>query len=289
MKYKEYKSMVKSDERINKLNHNVDDGVYYVYRITDTLNGNHYYGYRKQKKDDIMIDLKDYSSSSKMKKYIKSNPNEFKFKVVRQFDNSAEAIIFESFLHAQFDVKNHTSFINESNQTPFGFDTTGKEPWNKGKTGLGGYKHTNERSPWSEEHKLKLSNKMKGHKKSNTKNYKNVSKDKVVVVDKETGKKIKIDKDKWDKDRYESISKNMVTVFNLVSNKSLRVSLDDYNKNKFLVANGSKWFYKYKQNIYRKSDLYDLMVSENIVCSIQTFIKRLEKLNQIEYIRILLS
>jgi len=287
MTYREYKGKILKDSRAHKINFNKDNRLYYVYRITDTETNEHYYGSRKSILKNPLKDLLNYNSSSKRKKDIIKNKEKYKFKIVRVFDNIGDKIIFESFLHSKFNVKSNNNFFNESNQTPFGFDTTGKEPWNKGRVDLGGYKHTNKRESWSVERKKKLSEKMLGHKKISNRNYSDVSKDKVVVVDK-NGNKSKIDKSEWNKETHTSISKGSLTVTDIRNNNKSRVSQEEFNNNRFLVANGSKWFYMYDGIVYRKSDLHKLMKIKNIECNIQTFIKRIKKINCDEYIRALI-
>jgi len=102
---------------------------HYVYRITNTLIGKHYYGTRKSigktPKEDLGI---RYYSSSSNKKFIseqKAYPDHFKYKVIRTFSTRESAVEFEIFLHNKYDVKNHTKFYNVSNQVSTGFDTSG--------------------------------------------------------------------------------------------------------------------------------------------------------------------
>ena len=63
------------------------------------------------------------------------NKERYKLKIIKVFNNPGDKILYEAFLHQYFNVKLHNNFWNESNQTPFGYDTTGKEPWNKGLKG----------------------------------------------------------------------------------------------------------------------------------------------------------
>jgi hypothetical protein len=134
-RYIDYKNKVLKDERSNKLNFDkVDNRFYYVYRITDLTNNEHYYGSRVSviSPDE---DIKIYGSTSKRKKAILESPENYRFKIVKIFNNNGDKICYESFLHNYFNVKLHNKFWNESNQTPFGFDTTGLEPHNKGVIG----------------------------------------------------------------------------------------------------------------------------------------------------------
>lgn len=287
MRYSIYKKLVLQDERSSKLIFEPDGRIFYVYRITNIESKEYYYGSRNSDSENLLEDLIKYSSSSKRKNDIKNNKEKYKFKILKVFDNTADKIIYESFLHAKFNVKKHNQFFNESNQTPFGFDTTGMKPWNKGKTNLGGYTLKNKRSAWSKEHKEKLSKSMKGHKKSSIENYSNISKNKVVVKD-EKGNNIKINKEDWDKQKYKSISEGSLTATDIRTNIKTRVSKDEFNRNKFLIANGSKWFYEVNGNVYRNSDLPKLMESLDISCSIQTYKKQINKINLSSYSSLLI-
>ena len=106
----------------------VDDRYYYVYRITNTRLNKHYYGSRNSViMPQLDIGVK-YFSTSKDKDFIKDqkeNPSDYKYKVVKVFNNTKDKEIYESYLHQYFNVRDNINFYNGSNQTPFGFDTTG--------------------------------------------------------------------------------------------------------------------------------------------------------------------
>jgi hypothetical protein len=101
---------------------------HYVYRITNLINNKHYYGKRSSKIEaKLDLGLKYYSSCQLLKKDIKKCGSEnFKFKIIKQFKTAKDAIIFETYLHKKFDVKNNNNFYNNANQTGEKFDTTGK-------------------------------------------------------------------------------------------------------------------------------------------------------------------
>ncbi len=106
----------------------VDGRYYYVYRITDKINKKHYYGSRVSVEHPKMDLGLIYMSSSNDIEFMKDQeeyPQRFKYKIVRIFENNIDKILYESFLHQYFNVKNHKKFINRSNQLPSGFDTTG--------------------------------------------------------------------------------------------------------------------------------------------------------------------
>lgn len=114
-----------------------DKKYHYTYRITNIKERMYYYGVRScdcLPKEDIGI---EYFSSFKKKEFIKDqkeNPQDYKYKVIKIFSTRVEAVEHEIFLHKKFDVKLHQKFYNGANQTSTNFDTTGKEPWNKGLT-----------------------------------------------------------------------------------------------------------------------------------------------------------
>jgi len=127
-----FKHTLSTDDRFERLNFNNTNRYYYVYRITDTINNIYYYGSRVsdiEPSNDLGI---KYFSSSKIKNEIRNNINRFRFKILKIFNNNGDKVLYESFIHYYFDVKNNDNFFNEVNQTPFGFDNTGTTPWNKG-------------------------------------------------------------------------------------------------------------------------------------------------------------
>jgi hypothetical protein len=288
MTYSIYKNLVLQDERSKKLNFKPDGREHYVYRITDytRTEKEHYYGSHTPEKgkkyNSLIEEFWTYKTSSKYNVLNENKKENYKVKILKVFDNPADKIIYEAFLHQYFNVKLSNKFWNKSNQTAFGYDTTGCEPWNKGKTGLGGYRHSGTKRVWSEDHKRKLSSKMIGHKKSNTENYSISSKDMVVVVD-DKGNKTKIKREDWNKDTHRSIMEGSLTATNIKTNIKTRVSKFEFDNNKLLIANGSKWFYEINGMGYRNSDLPKLMESLNISCSVQTYKKKIKKINLQEY------
>lgn len=96
----------------------------YVYRITNKIKNMHYYGYRSTNinpKLDLGI---KYFSSSTDKDFIldqKKYPENYKYIIVRVFDNRKDAAIFEIFLHNKFNVAKNDKFYNKSNSTLNGF------------------------------------------------------------------------------------------------------------------------------------------------------------------------
>lgn len=126
--FKPYKADVLKDKRSKKLVFESDGRYHYVYRITNKKTGEHYYGCRTSEIHPLKdLGVKYFSSSldKEFKADVISNPQNYKFKVIRTFNNPSDKILFEAFVHQYFDVKKSPKFLNRSNQTPFGFDTTG--------------------------------------------------------------------------------------------------------------------------------------------------------------------
>lgn len=139
-RYSIYKNLVLEDKRSIKLDFKPDGRHHYVYRVTDYIRTEkeHYYGshtpskrYYNHQRKITSIDLIDefwrYRTSSKFNTLLLENKESYKVKIIKVFDNPADKIIYEAFLHQYFDVKLDDRFWNKSNQTPFGFDTTGKK------------------------------------------------------------------------------------------------------------------------------------------------------------------
>ncbi len=102
--------------------------MHYVYRITNIDKHKHYYGTRSTDISPINDIGKKYFSSSVDKDFVneqKENPNNYKYKIIKVFDNRKNAIELEIKLHKRFDVASNTSFYNRSRQVSTGFDTTG--------------------------------------------------------------------------------------------------------------------------------------------------------------------
>jgi hypothetical protein len=101
---------------------------YYVYRITNKILNKHYYGFRSCKihpKEDLGV---KYISTSTDKSFIcdqKENPQNYKYKVVKIFNNKVDAINLEIKLHNKFNVGTNESFYNLAKQTSTKFTTAG--------------------------------------------------------------------------------------------------------------------------------------------------------------------
>ena len=106
----------------------IDNKFHYVYRITNLVEGKHYYGVRSSKVspfDDL--GSKYYASPKAVSnKWIikdqKFNPSNYKYKILRCFNSRENAMSFECEIHSKFNVRKHDKFYNASNQTSTGFD-----------------------------------------------------------------------------------------------------------------------------------------------------------------------
>ena len=123
----------------------------YTYRITNKIEGKHYYG--KRSTDTIPsqhLGVK-YFSSSKDVEFIKdqkNNPQNYKYKIIKMHDSAKAAIEHEIVLHNKFNVGKNTKFYNRCKQSAKGFDTTGikfsEARIQKCRESRKGFKHTEE-------------------------------------------------------------------------------------------------------------------------------------------------
>jgi len=126
----------------------------------------HYYGKRSSKahpSEDIGV---KYFSSSSDRMFIaeqKEYPGNFKYKVVRIFERSEDALLFEIKLHEKFQVDTHQSFYNKSKQTSSKWTTTGKTTSEETRRLLSA---AMKNRVMSDEHKMNLSTSAKGKIKS---------------------------------------------------------------------------------------------------------------------------
>ena len=196
MSFKHFKQSIIMEREISF--QKVDDRYYYIYRITNLENNIHYYGSRVS----IIHPMNDlgnkyFSSSKILKPLAEENPDNFKFKILKIFDNKWDKILYESYLHQYFNVKNNDKFYNKVNQTQSGFDTTGVKNLHSSKT------------------KQKISKAIKGKI-----NYKN-------IITGETGR---ISKEEFDRrDDLTFVNIGMVTCKDEFGNK-YKVTKEEFNK-----------------------------------------------------------
>ncbi len=120
--------------------------MFYVYRITNKIENKHYYGSRVASNCTIEDLGVTYFSSSKNQKFIdnqKDNFSNYKYKIIKVFDNAADTIKYESLLHHKFNVKNNHNFYNDAIQNEDGadfFTATRKCEYCDSEITLGNYK-----------------------------------------------------------------------------------------------------------------------------------------------------
>lgn len=103
---------------------------HYVYRITNKLEGKHYYGKRSSRIspfDDLGKKYFSSSTDSKFKREQKQFPERFKYKVVFIYDSLESSLRRETELHMKFRVGTNPKFYNIVTQTnnKLRFDSTG--------------------------------------------------------------------------------------------------------------------------------------------------------------------
>jgi len=104
---------------------------HYVYQITNLTTNKKYIGKRSSSIPPIEDIGKKYFSSSSDKDFIldqQSNPANFNYEVLAEFDKVSDAVQYEIELHNRFDVSNNPEFYNRAKQTSSKFDITGKVP-----------------------------------------------------------------------------------------------------------------------------------------------------------------
>jgi len=121
--FKEYKqvAILKADKNSVTLNFNTMNYKTYVYRITNINKKIHYYGSRTTKtkySKSLLEDLTQYKSSSTNTDFQDeqiSHPENFKYKIIKEFNNIADCLIYESYLHQYFNVAKNKNFYNKAN------------------------------------------------------------------------------------------------------------------------------------------------------------------------------
>jgi len=104
--------------------------LYYVYRITHINENKHYYGYRGileniQPKDDLGVKYFSSSTDKSFKREQKINPENFKYKIIRENLSNRGALDLEIKLHKKFNVDKNINFYNLAKQTNTGFSFIG--------------------------------------------------------------------------------------------------------------------------------------------------------------------
>ncbi len=102
---------------------------HYVYQITNLITNKKYIGKRSSKIPPNNDLGKKYFSSSYDKNFIteqKSNPSNFKYEILKEFNTANDAVAYEVHLHQLHDVGTNPEFYNQVKQTSKFFDPTGK-------------------------------------------------------------------------------------------------------------------------------------------------------------------
>ena len=101
---------------------------HYVYRITNKRLKKHYYGVRScscKPVEDLGI---YYFSSSTDEEFMKDqteHPEDYKYKIIKEFDNRKDAENLEIYLHEKFNVAANEHFYNRCKSISTGFSTAG--------------------------------------------------------------------------------------------------------------------------------------------------------------------
>ena len=221
--YKVYKELAinKAIEKEKDLSFDkIDDRYYYVYRITNIVENKHYYGSRVSKCEPIKdLGIKYFSSSrdKDFKEEQKNYTENFKYKVIKIFDNTKDKEIYESYLHQYFNVSKNDSFYNKSNQTPFGWDTTGM---------------VNARDINTNETKY-VSQKVFHDNDNLVSIYTGM----VNAVDKTSGKNVYVTIEEYhNNDNLVSVHKGMVNAVDKTSGKNVYVSQEEFHNNNNLIG-----------------------------------------------------
>ena len=285
--YKEYKqSVIKKAIEKNKpfTFEKVDNRYHYIYRVTNLETGLHYYGSRTS--NELDIGIKYFTSSNIIRKDFKKHPENYKYKIIRIFDNTKDKEIYESYLHQYFNVKTNDKFYNRANQTPFGFDTTGLPCPRKGKVNVINTKtneiifitceeYHNNKNKYTHvcEGKVNVIDNRTGEPKQitteeyhNNKNkYTYVNKGKVTAVDKRTGETKTVTKEDFDKyDYYISINKNKLIAIDNRNGKRVQITKEEYHNNK----NNYTHVCEGKINAFNTiTNKYEIITTEEYACS----------------------
>ena len=113
--------MIKRRNLVNNMKY------HYTYRITNIKERMYYYGVHScycLPEEEIGITYFSSSKNKEFKQDQKENPQDYKYKVIKQFNTRTEANYHEEILHAKFNVKEHKMFYNKHNACGK-FDSTG--------------------------------------------------------------------------------------------------------------------------------------------------------------------
>jgi len=227
--------------------------IHYVYRITNTKTGLHYYGSRSTKKaplEDLGISYFSTFSKDWFKKDQKENPQDYKYKIIKEFNTSRDdANNFESKLHLKFNVSVHPKFINLANQLPNGFSTHGR-------VNVVDIRDGSTKAVLKEEYKkydyyksfckdmLSVTDVTTNEKKyvsveefNENINYQHHTKNKVAAIDTRSNIHTQVSKEDFNKfDYYIGFNTGMVTVRDIRDNTNKNVTTEEYNTHEFYIS-----------------------------------------------------
>ena len=222
---------------------------YYVYRISNIIVNKHYYGYRSSKTHPSKdLGIKYFSSSSDHSFIIdqKNNKNNYKYKIIKIFDNKFDAIRFESKLHYKFDVRHNKNFYNLSNQSNDSFLTQNGEVYTLSHGWITCTEYQQNKEKYTlHERKLKVFDTIYNlyvvidydEYNSNKNRYIHASNNRVAVIDISLNELVYISTKEYfsNKDKYISTNKGKVAATNTLTKETKLVSVEEYHSNKNLV------------------------------------------------------
>jgi len=277
-RYSIYKNLVLQDERSKKLNFEPDGREHYVYRVTDhtRTEKEHYYGSHTPQKGKKYNSLEEefwtYKTSSKYNVLNENKKENYKVKILKVFDNPADKIIYESFLHQYFNVKLATKFWNENNQGPFGFDNTRTTVVKDEEGNILWVDTTDERF---------LSGELVGINKGNKNPGNNLGK---VACKDDKGNTLQVSKEEFSlNDNLVGHQKDTVTVIEIKTGETKRIPTSLFYANKDLyqgVQKGKKCDMTIRNKLSKKYNLFDrkgLIASDVLALDIRNIHRGLEQ------------
>lgn len=225
---------------------------HYVYRISNILTNQHYYGVRSTKLSPIDDLGKKYFSSSTDLTFIKEqkmNPYDFLYKIIRTFDTRRSANDFESKIHNKFHVSSNENFYNRSESITSGWVSYGKvsvkdNAGNTSQVSINDTAYLSGTVKSIQSGMVNTINTITGEKKSVTKENYHINPE---LICNNTGKVpvvglngIAFLIDKNDKDyltgKFQHCSCGLVSVRDIITNKTKKVSIDVFRSDSNLVG-----------------------------------------------------
>ncbi len=252
----EEQQRITEDNKPKVLNFEPDSRSHYVYKVTDNHDPleKYYYGSHTPTKNKKYNSLEEefwtYGTSSKKKDLIlKYKEERFSVKIIKVFDNSADKIIYESFLHNYFNVSSHNAFFNDMEQNPWGFGYCDKIAMKNNK-GECFWINKNDKKILEDNliyinqgYVSALNNKTKNKEYITTQMFHDNSeysfhtKDKVVVFDTRDNTTKSVSAEEYHKyDYYVSVSKDKIPVLDTRDNTTKSVSTEEYHKYDYYVS-----------------------------------------------------